>query len=70
MFVCMSLMVVRIDLSMAANPESPNREILNQKHWSLGRRWTTWGTTWKRRGSTLLGLCRLGRRDPVYFGLL
>jgi hypothetical protein len=23
------------------NPESPNMEILDQKHWSPGRRWTT-----------------------------
>jgi hypothetical protein len=38
--VCMSLMEVQIELSTAASPESPNREILNQKHWSLGRRWT------------------------------
>jgi hypothetical protein len=39
--VCMSLMAVWIELSTAVNPESLNMEILDQKHWSPGRRWTS-----------------------------
>ena len=35
--VYMSLMEVWIELSTTVCPESLSRDILNQKHWSLGR---------------------------------
>jgi hypothetical protein len=39
--MCMILMEVQTELSKIASPKSRSMEILNQKHWSLGRKWTS-----------------------------